>query len=182
MIVVNDVALNYSFKHLIKTQFEDWAVDEIYKQLENNSSVKLETGMKIIKPRVLDWCVNSWEQLKERKDLIRSGWNKCMNEILDPFDKEIQVKSFEKVTKSQLNAYGFIFDKDEPENASDYYHYVTDSDSDDDELDPLKRRVYGTRKSDRISTQPKVSSYMIASDKIVLDSDSDSDVDIDLTE
>jgi DDE superfamily endonuclease len=174
---VADVALNYSFKHLIKIQYEDWITNEVLKQLQVNESVKLATGAKIIKPLILEWCYNSWKKLENRPELIIKGWYRCMTDIRDPYDATIQQSAFEKVIKQQLEAYDFVPKEDEIEDPNQYDHYVTDSDSDEDELDPLKRRVYGERKSTRFKQQTITNSYTIRTDQIEFDSESEMEVD-----
>jgi hypothetical protein len=138
-----------SFKHLIKQQYEDWATTEIFNQIQNNLPIKLSTTMGIVKPKVLEWCHKSWQMLENRPELIMAGWIKCMNNIRDPFDHRVQEEAFEKVLRNQLEAYGFVPEGEEKENVRQYYSCITDSDSDKDELDVLKRRVFGERKSKR---------------------------------
>lgn len=170
---VADVALNYSFKHLIKIQYEEWVADEVMKQLQANESVKLATGAKIIKPLILEWCYNSWKKLENRQELIIKGWYKCMIDIRDPYDSTIQQTAFDKVLKQQLEAYDFVPKEDEEEDHKQYYNCITDSDSDEDELDPLKRRVYGERKSNRLRQQTITDSYTVRTDQLVFDSESE---------
>src|ERR1700722_8903543 len=112
---VADVALNYSFKHGIKIRYEEWVTQELYKQLQTNQRLNIETNMGVIKPLILNWCFESWRSLENRQDLIMKGWYKCMDRILDPFNKDVQDKATRKVLESQLEAYGFVPELSEPE-------------------------------------------------------------------
>ena len=106
------------------------------------------------------------------------GWHSAITKILDPFDEKVQNSALEETVKHSLQAYGFIPAEDEPEPiyTSQYWNCASDSDSDiNDELDLMKKRVEGTRKSNRIKTQAKpVHGHAnIATDQIELSEDSE---------
>ena len=163
-------ALNYSFKHLVKIQFEDWACQRIGDQLERGDPIDFSVGMGIVKPLSRDWSIQSWLQLNERTELIRKGWHRCFLNI-DPFDAKTQEAAIEKVMKNQLTAYGFVPNEPENEFDANYYDCSSDSASNDDELDVLRRRVEGSRKSVRNKKQPNLSGYLINTQQIELDDD-----------
>ena len=39
--------------------------------------------MPALKPRVLQWCVDSWNGLRERKQLILDGWERSCLSMFD---------------------------------------------------------------------------------------------------
>jgi hypothetical protein len=171
---VADVALNYSFKHGIKYRYDEWAGLEIYKQLvAKRNQLKLETGMLIIKPLLLNWATESWRLLENRGDLIMKGWFKCMDSILDPFNTEVQNKAMTKMIQGQLEAYGFVPDLNEPDPDNAYWEGESSDSGSEDELDILKRRIEGTRKSNRnkTETKPAFGNATIRTDQIESDSD-----------
>ena len=103
----------------------------------------------------------------------------CLDAILDPFNADVQDKSMEKLLKSQLEAYGFVPEMNEPEPTAAYWAEDSEDSASEgeDELDIMKRRTEGIRKSNRAKTQTKpfFGSATIASDQIVIDGD-DGDV------
>jgi hypothetical protein len=167
---VADIALNYSFKCGVRNRYESWATENMMKQLdcEMDKIPSIDTKLSVLKPLILKWSFESWFNLSNRPELIKKGWDRCITNILDPFDIKVQEIAAEKVFKSQLQAYGFV-----PKEAEKDENYNSDSesDSDKDELDVLEARVYGSRKSSRKKKQTKSNSYMINSSQIQLDSD-----------
>lgn len=172
---VADVALNYSFKYGIRLRYEEWVTQDLYKQLRANQTLNIDTGMEVIKPLILNWCFESWRSLENRQDLIMKGWYKCMDRILDPFNTDVQDKATRKVLESQLEAYGFVPELSEPEPTAAHWDEESEEDSEEDELDVLKRKVEGSRKSTRVKSQTKsmFGSATIRTDQIELDGDSE---------
>jgi hypothetical protein len=174
---VADVALNYSFKHGIKIRYEEWVTRELYKQLQAKQTLNIQTNMAVIKPLILNWCFESWRSLENRQDLIMKGWFKCMDRILDPFNTDVQDKATRKVLESQLEAYGFVPELSEPEPTAAHWDEDSDGETEEDELDVLKRKVEGSRKSTRVKSQtkPAFGNATIRTDQIAIESDSDSE-------
>ena len=76
---VADVALQRPFKSFIKNQFDDWAAKTIQSQIKEKKPIGLheELGMSTLKPMVLQWCMDSWNSLANRKELSQrfdSNW------------------------------------------------------------------------------------------------------------
>ena len=71
-----------------------------------------------------------------------------------------------------LQAYGFVPDQKESAFDAQYYDAITDSDSDNDELDVMVRRVDPTRRSARVA-------YYFNSNHIILDGDDDATASVD---
>jgi hypothetical protein len=77
---VADVALQRPFKYGLTSRFNDWAAQEVRDQVAADQVVprlKSSMSMKILKPLALQWCVESWSELRDRKQLILDGWKKC---------------------------------------------------------------------------------------------------------
>jgi len=127
--------------------------------------------------------VNSWIKLKERSDLVPvcRGWYKSFMYI-DPFDPEVQTAAMNRVVTNSLQAYGFVPDQKESVFDAQYYDAlpVTDSDSDNDELDVMVRRVEPTRRSARVANKQNTLAYYryFNSNHIILDGDDDATASI----
>lgn len=178
---VADVALNFPFKHFVKVQFEDWSMTQIINQLETGNAdstkpLSFSNSLTVLKPLSLEWSLKSWLKLQDRSDLICKAWRKSFN-ALDPFESKLQDTATERVLKNELQAYGFIPDEKEETFDAQYYNNETDSESDNDELDVMKRRVEGTRKSQRSSRGIKRYGYQIDSQHIDLREQSESELD-----
>lgn len=179
---VADVALNYSFKHGIKYRYEEWSCNEIFNQLESKSeTLKFDTGMHIIKPLVLNWAVESWRSLENRPELIIQGWIKCMTRILDPYNEDVQDKATANILSGTLTAYGFVPDLNEPEPTARYCNEESDYSTSEDELDVMKRRIEGERKSSRrkIQSKPPFGNATIMTDQLEIDCSDDEIEEID---
>lgn len=164
---VADVALNFPFKHFVKLQFEEWSMKQILAQLEchNQSNLTFSNSLAVLKPLSLEWSLNSWLKLRDRTDLICKAWKKSFY-MIDPLEAKVQETATERVLKNELQAYGFIPDEKEEVFNAQYYNNDTDSESDDDELDVMKRRIEGTRKSSRQSRGIKRYGYQLDSQYI----------------
>ena len=129
--------------------------------------------MLIVKPLLLEWATESWKSLNSRPDLIMRGWFKCMERILDPYDAEVQNKAMTKSIQGQLEAHGFMFELNEPEPNINHWDEESSGSNTEDELDVLKRKIEGTRKSGRNKTQtkPAFGNLTIRTDQIETDSD-----------
>jgi hypothetical protein len=169
---VADVALNYSFKCGIRNRFEDWATKQLMDQLEDEKTVPaVDTKLSTLKPLLVQWAFSSWFNLLNRPDLIKKGWKHCISSILDPFDAKVRADAAQKVLENQLKAYGYV--PKEPEKTE--YNSDSDTDSDKDELDVLKQRVEGIRKSTRGRKPEKQrpGSFVISSNQMQFEGESD---------
>jgi hypothetical protein len=177
---VADVALNYSFKCGIRTRFEDWATEHVMSQLEdltNQKVARIDISMGTLKPLMLKWVFDSWFNLSMRPDLIKAGWKVCTTDILDPFNDVVVAAALEKERKDTLQVYDYIFK--EHEKNPELWQEGNDEDEGKGELDVLKKRIYGKRKSSRAKKPTRNSGYQIASNQVLLDGDkSDEDMGI----
>ena len=48
------------------------------------SAVRVDTGMKELKPRLMEWTWLSWNKLRAQQEMIVEGWRKCgLSAVLD---------------------------------------------------------------------------------------------------
>jgi|LNAP01.1.fsa_nt_gb predicted nucleic acid-binding Zn-ribbon protein len=183
---VADVALQRPFKAAIRNSFHVWAAAKLDAQLNHDSDVGefLECFKMVnIKPLVLQWCVDSWTVLAERKQLILSGWGQCCTSLYDVHNREKRVAALAEVAQRKLDD-KHVPDEDEPaasESASDQESSddeaemdIRSTDDDKDELDvaapipePARRR--STRERKQIQSQ----SYMLNSQQLAMTEDSE---------
>ena len=157
---VADVALQKPFKWGIKRQFNQWLADIIEEQIESEAE-KIEINshlrMAAIKPLLMNWVYESWDLLGSQPELIMRAWSKCMNQQLniDPFDPAVQQKAVDECMAGHLIAHDFKFenkteDKDNDEEKQNFKETEEEEcDEKEDELDLMKKIVFGERRSGR---------------------------------
>lgn len=159
-----DVALQRPFKSYITQSFNEWAAARIAKQIRGGevTGIAAQLGMAALKPLVLQWCVESWKGLRERKQLILDGWDASCLKLFDVNSDKRRREAVELIALKQLDL-DVLPDGTEP----DSYEEPT---SDDDELDVTKPRQFG-KQSTRDRTQTKLFGYMLDSTRIEIDQD-----------
>jgi hypothetical protein len=46
--------------------------------------VKIDTGLLKLKPLFVDWTWQSWYKLKQKRDVIKEGWERCgLGQVLE---------------------------------------------------------------------------------------------------
>jgi len=171
---VADVVLQRPFKHGIRQRFSLWCADILREQVRTNDLLGLAPYLKMsqIKPRLLEWVVSSWSKLQQGRDYIKMGWHSCVTSMFDVHDPVKRAQVVEDVALQQLEAKAFIPAGDEEvEEANESEH---DEDEQKDELDILKERQFGSRKSARKRQQAHAFGHQLVSSQIQIDSDSDS--------
>jgi hypothetical protein len=163
---VADVALQRPFKHGVKKRYEQWMAEEMFKQLKEDKLVGVHDLllMSTIKPRVLQWCVESWLDLKDRKQLILDGWEKCTLHFYNVHEHDKQLEALREVHSNRLNP-EFVPEETEDEHGAeqesdlesedDGEGYEGESDSDGGELDTAKPINQGVRRSARPIRPPQ---------------------------
>ena len=177
---VADVALQRPFKHGVKKQFNQWAAEQIKRQVEAKSiqGVNHLLTMKILKPLIVDWCVKSWQSLKSRPNLIIDGWNKCVTKLFNVnshekrnealnlvFDRKLDISH----VPDEIEQGDALWDSDQSESSWS----ASSSDEEHDQLDTTQERRFGTRRSSRASQQSSSFGYTIDSSMLAMTSDSD---------
>lgn len=180
---VADVALQRPFKHGVTTRFNVWAAQLIREQIKQSNVTGLGESLKMsnIKPLVLEWCVASWADLKERKDLILKGWSDACTSLFNVQDPEKRIQALAAVAKSELDQTHVPDEEEqdaeeenerESENDSDASS-LDSSSSESDELDLAKPRTFGARRSMRARKPPEQHGYQLDSSAITMSEESE---------
>lgn len=117
-----------------------------------------------IKPLVLQWCVDSWNGLRERKQLILDGWDRSCLSMFDITSEHRRNDAVEMAAMKQLDLYS-LPDGAEPDG------YPAEASDDDDELDISKPRIIFGKQGTRVRTQHKPFGFQIDPTRIEIDSE-----------
>lgn len=178
---VADVVLQRPFKHGLHRRFNEWAANIISRQIEEKDLAGLSPYLKMssIKPLILQWCVDSWLKMKEGREYIKNGWKTCCTSKFDVLDEKKRQEVVEEVARQEFEAAVV------PEQAErDVYNSDAESDNESDheenekkdELDIMKERQFGQRKSTRKRKQPSVMGYVVNSSQIALSGESELEI------
>jgi hypothetical protein len=175
---VADVALQRPFKHGITRRFNEWAVQQIQQQIQTGNVVGLADLLKMatIKPLALQWCIESWNVLKERHDLITNAWHKCCLSLFNVMDPAKRIEAVAAVARQELEHTHVPAEEEEQDDATSFdsdEDSNNDADSEHDELDVSQPRQFGSRKSLRQHTQAAAFGYQLDSSAIALTEDSE---------
>lgn len=143
---VADVMLQRPFKCGLRRRFNTWAASIIQEQINNNDILGLSPYLKMsqIKPKVLEWCIESWRRLREEngRDLIKFGWHMCVLSLFDVLHADRRAQAVEEAlaNKKQLEE---APTEEEPEQEENWDE--RDTDDEKDELDIMKSRAQPSR-------------------------------------
>ncbi|MDO9333522.1 MAG: hypothetical protein Q7T57_03245 [Dehalococcoidales bacterium] len=168
---VADVVLQRPFKHVITQRFNEWASEVVLNQIAEGKIIGLNDSLKMstIKPLALDWCIESWKSLKERKSLIIEGWKKCVTDLYNVNNPEKRIEALKCIVKEKLDI-AYVPEEEEQDEEESAH----EEDSDEDELDITKPRVFGMQGA-RERTPAKQFGYQLASSAICMTDDSSTD-------
>ena len=155
---VADVSLQRPFKHSITRRFNEWAVRQIKEQIAAGSAVGVSELLKMstLKPLALQWCIESWSVLKERRDLIVDAWQKCCLSLFNVMDPAKRIKAVAAVARQELeHTHVPAADEVEQDESESEYEENSEDDmsSEHDVLDVSQPRQFGSRQSQRRRTQ-----------------------------
>jgi hypothetical protein len=164
---VADVALNYPFKHGFKRRFNEWAAQVIHDQIQQGDVVGLKalTGMTLIKPKVLEWALDSWKSLSVEKLLIEKGWLICVLAHYDVTNEEQRLAAMRLAVRDPV-APDTVPEEMEEEVDDEGFCAEESDDEAKTEAVIMKERVYGERKSSRRAAPPARSGYMLNSSQL----------------
>lgn len=167
---VADVALQRPFKHGIARRFNQWAGEMVVQQIADNKLVGLAESLKMatIKPLALQWCIESWKDLKASPQLIVAGWYNCCLSLYDVTDPQKRSKALVAALENKLDMH-HLPEEEDPDAESDSNH---EESSEDDELDITKPRVFG-RQGIRERKSVQTFGYQIPSSQIAMSEDSE---------
>ena len=177
---VADVVLNCPFKHGIKQRFNAWAAQVITDQIANGEFIGIKPHLKMsqVKPKILQWALESWSSVKEEKLLILKGWHKCVVSLYDVHDKDEQKKATQQAIERQLDASDAVpakaqncdpkeLEENQEQDAnSEGYCDEESEDEDKTEKQVMKERIYGERKSSRDRKQSQPYGYQLSSEHL----------------
>jgi hypothetical protein len=158
-----DVALQRPFKSCITQSFNAWAAAAIAEQIHAGevTGIAAQLGMTVIKPLVLQWCVDSWNGLRERKQLILDGWQRSCLNLFDITSEHRRNDAVGLVALQRL-ALEELPQGEEPDG------YAESDGEEDDELDINKPRLFGKQGS-RARTQTKVFGFQVDPTRIEIE-------------
>jgi hypothetical protein len=164
-----DVALQRPFKSYITQSFNDWAAAAIAKQINEDriTGISAQLGMASLKPLVLQWCIDSWKGLQERKQLILEGWERSCLHLFNINSEQRRRDAVELVALKTLNM------EELPEGSEPDGNAESESEDEPDDLDTTKPRQFG-KQSERARTQTKMFGYMLDPTRIEIDTESSS--------
>lgn len=172
---VADVVLQRPFKHGIRRRFNEWAARVVQEQIDQNDILGLSPYLKmsVIKPMVLQWCIDSWSALSQGKgrDYVKMGWHTCCVSLFNVFDVNKRIQVVAEDARDEFEAATFI--PAETEQDAEEESSGDEEDEEKDELDVMKERQYGSRKSERKRAAPSFFGYQISSQQIAMSEDSD---------
>ena len=131
-----DVILQRPLKHYFQNQYTEWSTQQMFEQTSQGkkpAEAQLTKNIKALKPLVVKWMVNSWSQLKEKKEVIRKGWEKIGWSTI--IDSEFQKKASQMVGRKELELNDSDGEQTEIENDKKDDDDDDDDDADDDDGD-----------------------------------------------
>lgn len=170
---VADVMLQRPFKHGIRQRFNVWATRTLKQQIDAEEIIGLSPFLKMscIKPLILEWVLGSWEKLKQGRAFIKVGWHTCCLSLFNVHDQVKRLQAVEEVAKAELDR-ALVPEGDEPDG--DYSSSEEEEeDEEKDELDVMKERQFGTRRSERKRNSVKAFGYQLNSQQVALSEDSE---------
>ncbi len=111
----------------------------------------------------LQWCIDSWKGLQERKKLILDGWDRSCLRLFDITSEKRRRDAVELIALNKLELESLPVEA-EP----DGYPSEDSEEEGEDELDTSKRRVFG-KQSERVRTQTKQFGFMVDPTRIEID-------------
>jgi hypothetical protein len=168
---VADVVLQRPFKSFIRRSFNQWAAERMHEKLKAGLQATFHEymGMKTLKPLLLQWCVDSFEQLQQNRALIAAGWQRCMSDLYDICDPSKRVEAMAQAARHELELQHIpSLEEEEKEEETE-----EETDSSGDELDLSRPLPEAERRSTRQRNTPQRSGYFINSEYVVMTEDSD---------
>jgi hypothetical protein len=126
---VADVALQRPFKHAIRSSFEAWAAQEMLRQIKEEKIIGFSQFFHMcnVKPQVLQWCIDSWNQLNARKSVIANGWYKACTSLYNLNELDKRVAAWREAEEQKVDV-EFVPNEDEQEPST-----TADGESDHEE-------------------------------------------------
>jgi hypothetical protein len=136
------------------------------------AQLRLDTGMGVMKPKLVEWMMSSWKLLQSKSELIQKGWQKAgLDRIMQP---AIQDKSLQALGAGLISIDQNDVGLEEPntESAADAAELQAETEIDDNQEPPddeeeidadvclaaliEDRLVVGVRRSERVREQASI--------------------------
>jgi DDE superfamily endonuclease len=100
---IADVALNFPFKSGIRKRFQDWTLKQLSTLIDSSQPLDLSAlfGMPTIKPLLLRWIYEVWDNMRLQQTYIMTSWKKLF-ELFDPFLLNNQLSAQDDVIGGRL--------------------------------------------------------------------------------
>ena len=108
--------------------------------------------------------------MEKGRAYVKMGWHSCCVSLFNVLDPIKRAQAVEEAARGEIEAAAFIPAEEEQEAEDEPSE--DEEDEDKDELDVMKQRQYGSRKSDRKRAAPKNFGFQINSQQIALSEDS----------
>jgi hypothetical protein len=83
-----DLMLQRPLKHEFGNRYTDWVTEQLQDIISAGvepTQVKLDTGMGVMKPKLVEWMMSSWKLLRSKRVLIQKGWEKAgLDKVMQP--------------------------------------------------------------------------------------------------
>ena len=92
-----DAGLQKPFKNGITNAFNAWMADEIFHLVKGGqpaAEVRVDTGIKRLKPLMVHWTWCAWDKLKRRPDVVTGSWDQCGLGGVLTSDKQVEALRF----------------------------------------------------------------------------------------
>lgn len=155
-----DVVMQRPLKHQFSLQYSEWTTSQILAGMDAGISDQhlVEKRIAVLKPLVVQWMLESWKELKKRKEMLVRGWQRIG--IHHAFDSERQIEAARKVMAKELKISdrheGKIEEEEEDDEEDSFDRDENESDEEAD-MDTViaacmeERPVVGTKRSARLA-------------------------------
>lgn len=154
---VADVALQRPFKSSIRTMFDEWACTEFKKVLESEDMQTFAELLKMstLKPKILDWCVEAWRGMVERKELILTGWIHCCTSLFNVQDPEKRCEAMAAVQNSELEETHIPNEEEQEFDAESQSEPEQESDNESDDERDFSIPIPEGKRTGRVRKPPE---------------------------
>jgi hypothetical protein len=105
--------------------------------------------MSVLKPKILEWCVESWKGMVERKQMILDGWAQCCTRLFNVLDPERRCEAMAAVQNKELD------DTLIPDGEEEDTKYDSDSSDDSGDERDFSIPIPEGKRTGRVRSQPE---------------------------
>jgi hypothetical protein len=84
-----------------------WAATIIKEQIDKQELVGLSPYLKmsLIKPLILEWCIESWSKMQADREYIKFGWQTCCVSLFNVYDPIKRQQAVEEVALQKMDGW-----------------------------------------------------------------------------